>query len=218
MWWKIRIKPIQSLEIIFPMPDRKITMYERIHARTRRRSARVIDYGPPPGNDPSNWRDQTPRNDSALITLPHQQDTSSRPDKVFDTSTGDDDFEALSDVPNAHECFRDCTHCRACFNLDYDLYSRFSEFEGEREIESRLSDIATSAKNGCEMCSLLIRGAEIAFSADQTGKAFNDIRRSQVTIRVRRGRPVNLHFRIDDWELIELEYYTISGSTSLQAL
>lgn len=54
--------------------------------------------------------------------------------------------------------------------------------------------------------------AEIALSADQTGEAFNEIGRSQVTIYIRRGRPVNLVFRIEDSELIALEYYTISGN------
>jgi hypothetical protein len=136
----------------------------------------------------------------------------SDPSKALDTNPSDGDFEAFGDVPNAHKCFRDCTHCRACFDLDYDLYPRFSKFEGEREIQSRLSHISTAAKNGCEICSLLIRGAEIALSADQTGEAFNEIGRSQVTIYIRRGRPVNLVFRIEDSELIALEYYTISGS------
>ena len=108
-------------------------------------------------NYPSTSRDPIPRHDSALIALSHRQDMSSDPNKALDTNSSDGDFEPFGDVPNAHECFMDCTHCRACFDLDYDLYPRFSEFEGEREIESRLSHISTAAKNGCEICSLLIR-------------------------------------------------------------
>jgi hypothetical protein len=158
--------------------------------------------------------DQMLQDDTSLVDqLPERDGNSHEEDQVSDIGSSTDGFDLYGDVLDAHKCCKYCTHCRVCFNLDYNLFSLNGIHKGEREIQSSLPDVATSAKNGCQICSLLDSGIRIAFSADKTGNALRNIQGARLNIRVRRGHSVNLQFWIGDGPVLELEYYTIAGTT-----
>lgn len=152
-----------------------------------------------------------PQDDTSLV---HERDGNSQEeDQVSDLSSSAFGFDLYGDVLDAHKCCKYCTHCGVCFDLDYNLFSVNGTYQGERQIRTSPPDVATSAKNGCQICSLLDRGIRIAFSADKTGKALREIQGADLDILVRRGHSVILLFWTGDFPVLELEYYTTTGIT-----
>jgi hypothetical protein len=154
---------------------------------------------------------QMSQDDISLIGLLQERDgTSEEEDLETDSVNG---FDAFGNVLDGHKCNKFCSHCRTCFNLDYDLISRNGSHPGEREIRSTLPSLAISVKNGCQTCSLLESGIRVAFSADKTGKALRDIQGAHLAICVERKHSVNLVLWDEDCPVLQLEYYTIAGTT-----
>lgn len=117
-----------------------------------------------------------------------------------------------------HQCCESCTHCRVCFDLNYNLLRPNEDNEKERAIRSNLPAIEYSAKSGCPICSLLTDGVKIAFSADRTGKALREIEGANLDICVQNGRTVILRFSSGDFDLIGLEYFTLAGITRTEVI
>jgi hypothetical protein len=67
--------------------------------------------------------DQMLQDDTSLVDLlPERDGNSHEEDQVSDIGSSADGFDSYGDVLDAHKCCKYCTHCRVCFDLDYNLF------------------------------------------------------------------------------------------------